>query len=47
MIGDGSNDCQAIRQANIGISFINVDSSFASPFTSQVNSLSCVYQILL
>ena len=34
MIGDGANDCQAIRQANIGISFLSTDSSFASPFVT-------------
>ena len=38
MVGDGSNDSAAIREANLGISFSNSDASFAAPFSSQVNS---------
>jgi len=34
MIGDGANDCEAIQQGEIGISFNLSDSAFSSPFSS-------------
>ena len=47
MIGDGANDCQAIRAAHVGISFTNTDASFSSPFSSMDPSLKCIEYILL
>lgn len=47
MIGDGSNDSLAIREADLGISFTSADASFASPFSSKSPSIKCVKQILL
>ena len=34
MVGDGSNDSIAIREASVGISFVTADASFAAPFSS-------------
>jgi P-type E1-E2 ATPase len=34
MVGDGANDCSAIKQAHIGVSFISTDASFSAPFSS-------------
>lgn len=47
MIGDGSNDSLAIREADMGISFTSADASFSAPFSSKSTSLNCVSQILL
>ena len=35
MVGDGSNDCGALRTADAGISLSMADASVAAPFTSQ------------
>ncbi|EAR89099.1 E1-E2 ATPase family protein (macronuclear) [Tetrahymena thermophila SB210] len=46
MIGDGANDCSAIKQADIGISFATTDASYSSPFSYSETSLDCVIKIL-
>ena len=35
MVGDGCNDCGALRTADAGISLSMTDASVAAPFTSQ------------
>lgn len=40
MVGDGCNDCSALRTADAGISLSLADASVASPFTSQGRSSS-------
>ncbi|EAR86806.2 E1-E2 ATPase family protein (macronuclear) [Tetrahymena thermophila SB210] len=47
MIGDGSNDCAAIKQGDIGISFAAADAAFSAPFSSSKDSISCVVRVLL
>jgi len=37
MVGDGCNDCSALRTADTGISLSTAEASVAAPFTSQGN----------
>ncbi|CAD8123925.1 unnamed protein product [Paramecium sonneborni] len=47
MCGDGANDCSAISQAQVGISFSEADASYTAPFSSKSTSLDCVVKVLL
>ncbi|KAL4456644.1 hypothetical protein ABPG74_000751 [Tetrahymena malaccensis] len=47
MIGDGANDCEAIKQGDIGISFATADAALTAPFSSNDDSIKCVETILL
>ena len=42
MVGDGANDCIALKQAAVGISISNTEASIAAPFTSRREDISCV-----
>ncbi|EGR33257.1 hypothetical protein IMG5_057770 [Ichthyophthirius multifiliis] len=46
MIGDGANDCSAIKQADLGVSFCEADASFSAPFAYQKTSIDCITIIL-
>eukprot|EP01017_Pseudomicrothorax_dubius_P038434 TRINITY_DN5757_c0_g1_i3.p1 TRINITY_DN5757_c0_g1~~TRINITY_DN5757_c0_g1_i3.p1 ORF type:complete len:559 (-),score=113.28 TRINITY_DN5757_c0_g1_i3:116-1792(-) len=46
MIGDGANDCAAIKQADVGISFSETDASHSAPFISLNSSIQCVLDVL-
>ena len=46
MVGDGANDCGALRAAHTGISLSDTESSVASPFTSRETNISCVLSII-
>ncbi|CAD8169111.1 unnamed protein product [Paramecium pentaurelia] len=46
MIGDGSNDCSAISQADIGVSFSQADASYTAHFSSLDQSIKCIVTIL-
>jgi cation-transporting ATPase 13A3/4/5 len=46
MIGDGANDCEAINQADVGISFAGTEAAFSAPFSALSTSLSCICTII-
>ncbi|TPX31909.1 hypothetical protein SmJEL517_g04851 [Synchytrium microbalum] len=45
-IGDGANDCGALRAADVGISLSEAEASVAAPLTSKSPDLACVLQVV-
>ena len=46
MVGDGANDCGALKMAHVGISLSELEASAASPFTSAIPDVSCVDKLI-
>ncbi|XP_046432017.1 polyamine-transporting ATPase 13A3 isoform X1 [Neodiprion fabricii] len=46
MVGDGANDCGALKAAHTGISLSDTESSVASPFTSRDTDISCLLSVI-
>lgn len=46
MVGDGANDCGALKAAHTGISLSDTESSVASPFTSRETNISCILTLI-
>lgn len=42
MVGDGANDCGALKQANVGLSLSVAEASISAPFTSEKNSIESI-----
>ncbi|XP_014244199.1 probable cation-transporting ATPase 13A3 isoform X1 [Cimex lectularius] len=47
MVGDGANDCGALKTAHIGISISAAEASIAAPFTSSTPDVTCVPTLIL
>ncbi|KAK6589290.1 P-type ATpase3 [Cryptosporidium xiaoi] len=46
MVGDGGNDCGALRMAHVGISFSKGDASLVAPFNSTNSDLNSVLEVI-
>nr|XP_050858896.1 polyamine-transporting ATPase 13A3 isoform X2 [Vespula vulgaris] len=46
MVGDGANDCGALKAAHTGISLSDTESSVASPFTSRETNISSLLTVI-
>ncbi|CAH1173807.1 unnamed protein product [Phaedon cochleariae] len=47
MVGDGANDCGALRAAHVGVSLSQAEASVAAPFTSSIADISCLVYLIL
>ncbi|OII74376.1 uncharacterized protein cubi_01220 [Cryptosporidium ubiquitum] len=46
MVGDGGNDCGALRISHVGLSFSKGDASLVAPFNSSTSNLNSVLEII-
>ncbi|RZC41797.1 cation-transporting ATPase 13A3, partial [Asbolus verrucosus] len=47
MVGDGANDCGALKAAHVGVSLSEAEASVAAPFTSSIQDISCIIHLML
>jgi cation-transporting ATPase 13A3/4/5 len=46
MVGDGANDCGALKQADAGLSLSDAEASISAPFTSKILNISAEITLL-
>jgi cation-transporting ATPase 13A2 len=47
MVGDGANDCGALKQADIGLSLSDAEASISAPFTSRDLAVNSIVDLLI
>lgn len=46
MVGDGANDCGALKAAAVGISLSETEASVAAPLTATSGNIECVLDVI-
>jgi len=46
MVGDGANDCGALKAAHVSVSLSQAEASIAAPFTSRQQDITCVLDLM-